>query len=60
MRDHAQNSFVTGLLGRLEPDRGVLGLVNAGYVLPILMRGASIAPVELVVDRPFGQNCDRA
>jgi serine phosphatase RsbU (regulator of sigma subunit) len=59
MRAYAKDSFVTGLIGRLDLDRGVLGLVNAGHVLPILMRRAVISSVQLPVDLPFGLNAQR-
>jgi hypothetical protein len=39
MRAHAKDSFVTGLLGRVDLRTGVLGLINAGHVLPLLIRG---------------------
>jgi serine phosphatase RsbU (regulator of sigma subunit) len=59
MRTHAPASFATGLLGRVDLNTGVLGLVNAGHVLPILMRGTAITPVQLPADLPFGLNADR-
>ena len=59
MSENAKGSFVTGLLGRVDLRTGVLGLVNAGHVLPVLMRGAAITRVQLPVDLPFGLNKDR-
>jgi serine phosphatase RsbU (regulator of sigma subunit) len=59
LREHAKKSFVTGLLGRVDLRSGVLELVNAGHVLPVLMRGAAINSVELPVDLPFGLNGGR-
>jgi serine phosphatase RsbU (regulator of sigma subunit) len=59
MGANAQGSFVTGLLGRVDLQSGVLALVNAGHVLPFLVRGDSITNVELPVDLPFGLNGDR-
>lgn len=56
MSAHAEGSFVTGLLGRVDLRTGVLGLVNAGHVLPFLIRDAAISPVELPADLPFGLN----
>ncbi|MFN2562646.1 MAG: PP2C family protein-serine/threonine phosphatase [Jatrophihabitans sp.] len=60
VRDHAMGAFVTGLLGRLDLGRGVLGLVNAGHVLPVLMRGSVIEPVDLPANLPFGLNANRS
>jgi serine phosphatase RsbU (regulator of sigma subunit) len=56
---HANSSFVTGLLGRVELRSGVLGLVNAGHVLPLLLRRSVITRVELPVDLPFVLSEDR-
>jgi serine phosphatase RsbU (regulator of sigma subunit) len=60
MRLHAPQSFVTGTLGRLDLHTGVLEMVNAGHVLPLLQRGADITPVTLPVDLPFGLTADRS
>ena len=60
MRAHAKDAFVTGLLGRVDLRTGVLGLVNAGHVLPLLIRDAAITPVQLPADLPFGLNAERA
>jgi serine phosphatase RsbU (regulator of sigma subunit) len=59
MRTYAKDSFVTGLLGRADLRSGIMGLVNAGHVAPILIRSADIAAVELPVNRPFGLSADR-
>jgi serine phosphatase RsbU (regulator of sigma subunit) len=59
MHAHAKGTFVTGLLGRLDLRSGVLSLVNAGHVLPLLIRGDAITAVELPTDRPFGLNTNR-
>jgi serine phosphatase RsbU (regulator of sigma subunit) len=59
MHEHARNSFVTGLLGRVDLRTGVLGLVNAGHQLPLLMRGPAITSVMLPADLPFGLNDGR-
>lgn len=56
MQANAKGSFATGLLGRVDLRTGVLGLVNAGHVLPILVRGSAITRVQLPVDLPFGLN----
>jgi serine phosphatase RsbU (regulator of sigma subunit) len=56
MATNAQASFVTGLLGRVDLQGGVLGLVNAGHVQPLLVRGSAITRVELPADLPFGLN----
>lgn len=59
MREHAQGSFVTGLLGRLDLQTGLLALIDAGHVLPLLLRDGAITTVELPADRPFGLNAGR-
>lgn len=46
--------FATGLLGRLDLRRSTLTLVNAGHVSPYLCRSATVTPVALPVDLPFG------
>jgi serine phosphatase RsbU (regulator of sigma subunit) len=56
---YAKGSFVTGLVGRVDLRNGVLGLVNAGHVPPMLARGSAIRRVDLPVDLPFGLNGDR-
>ena len=56
IREYAKDTFVTGLLGRVDLRSGVLGMVNAGHVLPILIRGDAISQVELPADLPFGLN----
>jgi serine phosphatase RsbU (regulator of sigma subunit) len=52
------NPFVTGLVGRVELQTGSLELVNAGHVAPYLLRGSSLAPLDLRVDLPFGMFAD--
>jgi serine phosphatase RsbU (regulator of sigma subunit) len=54
----ARDSFVTGLIGRVDLQRGMLGLVNAGHVAPILIRAGAINSVLLPADLPFGLNAD--
>ena len=56
VRTYAKDAFVTGVLGRVDLRTGVLGLVNAGHVPPMLMRGREITPVQLPIDLPFGLN----
>ena len=46
--------FATGLVGRLDLRTGVLSLINAGHVLPLLGRDGAVAAVELPVGLPFG------
>lgn len=58
MLENAENAFATGLLGRIDLRAGVLGLVNAGHIPPILMRGPSITRIPVEVDLPFGLNRD--
>ena len=56
---YADASFVTGLVGRVDLRRGVLDVVNAGHVPPILVRGSTPTRLALPVDLPFGLNGDR-
>lgn len=47
--------YVTGLIARLDLDRGTLTWVNAGHVLPMLVRNGSYAgPLRCAPSRPFG------
>lgn len=57
--EYGKGAFVTGLIGRVDLNRGVLRLVNAGHVPPLLMRGSTITRVALPVDLPFGLNGNR-
>jgi serine phosphatase RsbU (regulator of sigma subunit) len=59
VRRYGHDSFVTGLLGRVDLQSGVLGLVNAGHVPPVLMRKDEIAEVQLPIDLPMGLNDGR-
>ena len=49
-----RDDFVTGLLGRVELTTGSLEIVNAGHVLPYLLRGRNLMTLDLKVDLPFG------
>jgi serine phosphatase RsbU (regulator of sigma subunit) len=57
---YGNGAFVTGLVGRVDLNHGVLGLVNAGHEPPLLMRGGSMTRLTLPVDLPFGLNDDRS
>jgi serine phosphatase RsbU (regulator of sigma subunit) len=46
--------FASGLLGRLDLQTGVLTLVNAGHIPPLLVRDGTVLEVTLPIDRPFG------
>lgn len=46
--------FATGLLARLDLPTGVLSLVNAGHVPPLLVRDQRVEEVLLPIDLPFG------
>jgi serine phosphatase RsbU (regulator of sigma subunit) len=59
MRDYRRDSFVTGLLGRLDLRRGRLALVNAGHVPPLLLRADEVRAIGLPIDLPFGFNTGR-
>jgi serine phosphatase RsbU (regulator of sigma subunit) len=54
------DDFVTGLVGRLDLQTGVLRLVNAGHVAPFLARDGHVAPLNLPADLPFGMFADTA
>lgn len=64
--DHAAESsrltgsFVTGVLGRLDLRSGTLNLLNAGHVLPLLVRSGEVCALDLAVDLPFGVVPDTA
>ena len=47
-------TFATGLLGRLDLRTGAMAVVNAGHPAPLLVRGGTVGPVALPVNRPFG------
>jgi serine phosphatase RsbU (regulator of sigma subunit) len=48
------DDFVTGLIGRVDLDTGVLRLVNAGHVLPYLARDTEVHTIALPANLPFG------
>lgn len=48
------DGFVTGIVGRLDLNTGLLSLTNAGHVAPLLVRGGEVRSVELPVDLPMG------
>lgn len=56
--EHAEGalaeSFVTGLLGRVELDSGLLSVVNAGHLPPYLARDGRVTTVQLPPGLPFG------
>ena len=53
--EHASNDqFVTGQLLRIELATGVVQVVNAGHVLPLLVRKGTVEEVPLTVDLAFG------
>lgn len=62
LHEHASrrpdNDFVAGLIGKLELDSGRLEMVNAGHVLPFLLRGGELSAVQLPVCTPFGMFAD--
>jgi serine phosphatase RsbU (regulator of sigma subunit) len=47
-------SFVTGVVGRVDLRTGALDLVNAGHVAPYLARGPQVTSVDLAVNLPLG------
>lgn len=48
------DDFVTGLVGRVDLNTGVLHLVNAGHVSPYLARDAEVSAIALPANLPFG------
>ncbi len=47
-------AFATGLLASLHLRSGVLTMVNAGHVLPLLARSGGVDPLPLPADPPLG------
>ncbi|MCC8242682.1 PP2C family protein-serine/threonine phosphatase [Saccharothrix luteola] len=52
--EHGGGSLATGLLLRLDLQRGRSELVNAGHPAPLLLRDGVVRPVELEIDLLFG------
>jgi serine phosphatase RsbU (regulator of sigma subunit) len=54
--EHAgvRGSYVTAVLGRLDLRTGVCGLLNAGHVPPLLVRGGEAQPLDLPGNFPLG------
>ncbi len=50
----SSETFVTGLIGRVDLTNGVLTLLNAGHEPPFLARAGSVAPLVLPAQVPFG------
>jgi serine phosphatase RsbU (regulator of sigma subunit) len=48
------DDFVTGLVGRVDLDAGVLHLVDAGHVTPYLARDGEVRALDLPTNLPFG------
>jgi len=46
--------FVTGQLLRVDLSSGLVTLVNAGHVCPLLMRDGKVRELQLEIDLPFG------
>lgn len=55
---HAGDDFATGLIGRVELRTGSIEIVNAGHVLPYLLRDSALTSLDLGVDLPFGMFAD--
>ena len=58
--DGGLEDFVTGLVGRVDLDTGVLHLVNAGHVTPYLARDLDVSTIALHPNLPFGIFADTA
>jgi serine phosphatase RsbU (regulator of sigma subunit) len=46
--------FVTGQVLRVDLDSGMTTMVNAGHLLPLLLRGGQVDELKLEIDLPFG------
>lgn len=56
----ATDDFVTGLIGRVDLNSGILHLVSAGHVTPYLARESEVGAIGLPVNLPFGIFADTA
>lgn len=54
----AGDDFASGLIARVDLPTGSMEIVNAGHVVPYLLRGSSLTPLDLEVDLPFGMFAD--
>ena len=52
--DASVEAYSTGLVGRVDLTTGVIALVNAGHVAPVLLRAGVAQEVVLPPDLPFG------
>ncbi|MEV6640707.1 PP2C family protein-serine/threonine phosphatase [Amycolatopsis sp. NPDC051371] len=52
--DHGDVSLATGLLLRVDLQKGAVELVNAGHPAPLLLRDGVVKPIELESDLLFG------
>lgn len=55
-----RDDFVTGLIARIDLPTGRMDIVNAGHVLPYLLRDAVLTAVDLRVDPPLGMFTESA
>lgn len=58
LADHAfsrsGDDFATGVIGRVDLKTGAIEIVNAGHVLPYLLRGSEVTSLDLGTHLPFG------
>ncbi|GAA3396691.1 PP2C family protein-serine/threonine phosphatase [Cryptosporangium minutisporangium] len=56
LKDNAPGGFgfATGLIAQLELPTGLLRMVNAGHIPPLLVRGQVVEELMLPIDLPFG------
>ena len=56
LKNHAPGGlcFATGLIARLDLPTGLLSMVNAGHVPPLLVRDERVEELILPIDLPFG------
>jgi serine phosphatase RsbU (regulator of sigma subunit) len=62
LHDHAArrpgDDFAAGLVGRIDLGSGRLDIVNAGHVLPFLLRRDTLTTLDLPACTPFGMFAD--
>ncbi|WP_110241136.1 PP2C family protein-serine/threonine phosphatase [Nocardioides gilvus] len=58
LADHAfgraGDDFATGVIARVNLETGAIEVINAGHVLPYLLRGTEVTSLDLKADLPFG------
>jgi serine phosphatase RsbU (regulator of sigma subunit) len=60
LRNASDGGFVTGQLVRIDLDRAMAMIVNAGHPPPVRVRDGEAESIELAADSPFGMTDDVA